>query len=279
MQEPLKPLPFWKAHAYGNDFLYVPADAVRGLDPPALTRLLCERHTGAGADGVIYFDARGRAATMRLFNTDGSPSEVSGNGVRGLAAILAEQAGLDAGEWVEIETDAGLKVLTLVSQDAGRPVFRADMGRAEDLRQITLEAAGERFEAVALRMGNPQCVILAPELDVARLHRVGPALQRHPAFPDAVNVEIAQVESPARVRILIWERGVGPTESSGTGSCASGVAAAAFGGAARDLEVVAPGGTQRVEWASDGTVYLTGWAEIVLRGEWLGGRPRTPAAR
>jgi diaminopimelate epimerase len=267
-----EPIDLWKAHAYGNDFLYAPADAVaaRGLDPVAFARATCARHTGVGADGLILFTHDGPQATMRLLNADGSPSEVSGNGLRGLAAIVATAIALPAGEAIVVATGAGEKRITLVEREpSGRLLFRADMGGVEDLRRVTLDAAGERFDAVALRVGNPQCIILTDRLDEARLHRLGPALQGHPAFPDAVNVELAVVESADRVRILIWERGVGPTESSGTGSCASAVAAAAFGGASRAVDVVAPGGTQRVEWDEGGTVWLTGWAEIVLRGQWL----------
>ncbi len=267
------PLTIWKAHAYGNDFLYVRAAevAARGEDAVALTRAVCARHTGIGADGLILFTHAGRSASMRLLNADGSPSEVSGNGLRGLAAILAEEVDLAAGESLSIVTGAGPKTVTLVERGpaAGRLVFRADMGQVEQLRQLTLDAAGETVAAVALRVGNPQCVVLVDRLDEARLHRLGPALQQHPAFPEGVNLELAVVESPARVRILIWERGVGPTESSGTGSCAAAVAAAAHGGAGRSLDIEAPGGTQRVEWAPDGRVWLTGWAEIVLRGAWL----------
>jgi diaminopimelate epimerase len=267
-----------KAHAYGNDFLYVAAEAValHGLDAAAFARATCARHTGVGADGLILYTVTDAGATMTLFNADGSPSEVSGNGVRGLAAILAEDRALPAGGTLQVSTVAGPKTLTLVSRDVarGRLVFRADMGPVEDLETTRLEAGGETFDAVRLRVGNPQCVILADRLDVARLHRIGPALQIHPAFPDAVNVEIAQVVAQDRVRILIWERGVGPTESSGTGSCASAVAAAFAGGAGRDVEVIAPGGSQRVEWDAGNTVWLTGWAEVVLRGHWV----RPPAA-
>ena len=103
--------------------------------------------------------------------------------------------------------------------------------------------------------------------DDARFRRLGPVLEHHPAFPDGTNVEFAQVEAPDRLGILIWERGVGPTQASGTGACAAAVAAAAFAGASRDVQVVSPGGTQRVEWRSDG-LYLTGWAEITVTGEW-----------
>lgn len=266
------PLEILKAHAYGNDFLYASADAVAalGLDPVALARHTCARHTGIGADGLILYTATDGGGTMRLINADGSAAEVSGNGLRGLAAILAEDAGLPIGGTLQVATAAGVKALTLVSRDAlGRPVFRADMGPVEQLARTRLDVAGEIVDAVTLRVGNPQCVILASTLDEARLHRIGPALQVHAAFPDAVNVELAVVEAPDRVRILIWERGVGPTESSGTGSCASAVAAAFAGGARRDVEVIAPGGSQRVEWDAGNTVWLTGWAEIVLRGRWL----------
>ena len=259
-----------KSHAFGNDFLLVDAIELPGGDRAALARAVCDRHRGLGADGLLIFTVDGQRASMRLLNADGSPSEVSGNGLRGLAAILGEDRGLPIGGTLHVTTGAGPKTLTLVARDErDRPVFRADMGPVEDLATVRLDAAGESFDAVRLRVGNPQCVILADRLDEARLRRVGPALQVHPAFPDAVNVELAHVESPGRVRILIWERGVGPTESSGTGSCASAVAAAFAGGAGRDVEVVAPGGSQRVEWDARNTVWLTGWAEVVLRGKWL----------
>jgi len=267
-----QPLEILKAHAYGNDFLYVSAEAVagHGLDPAAFARATCARPTGVGADGLILYTPDARGATMRLLNADGSPSEVSGNGLRGLGAILAEDMALPVGGVLHVRTGAGMKTLTLVSRDvaAGRLVFRADMGPVEDLARTRIDAAGETFDAVTLRVGNPQCVILADRLDEPRLHRIGPALQVHPAFPDAVNVELAHVEAADRVRILIWERGVGPTESSGTGSCASAVAASFAGGAARDVEVIAPGGSQRVEWDAQNAVWLTGWAEVVLRGRW-----------
>jgi diaminopimelate epimerase len=264
-------LTFWKAHAYGNDFLYARAADVeaRVLDPVALAIALCARHTGVGADGLILFSRSAGPTRMRLLNADGSPSEVSGNGVRGLAALLAEEDATPIGDAVRVETDAGVKTLTLLSRDAsGRPVFRADMGRVTDLRPLTLRIGDDVLAGGAMRVGNPQFVAIDSELSEARLHRIGPPLQRHPEFPDAVNVELAVVEAPDRVRILIWERGVGPTESSGTGSCASGIAAAAFGGANREVDVIAPGGTQRVEWASDDTVFLTGWAQVTVEGTW-----------
>jgi diaminopimelate epimerase len=156
-----------------------------------------------------------------------------------------------------------------VSRDEkARPVFRAAMGQPERLTQQQVELDDDVLPLVTLWMGNPQAVWLVDALDTREMLRVGAALQHHPAFPDAVNVELARVASPEEVEILIYERGVGPTHSSGTGSCAAAVAAAAFGGAARQVDVVAPGGRQRVEWREEG-VYLTGWAELLCEGTWL----------
>jgi diaminopimelate epimerase len=143
------------------------------------------------------------------------------------------------------------------------------MGQPDGIREVRIPVLGETLTASVLTMGNPQCVVSGPLPDAERFERVGPALATHAMFSAGTNVEFACVEAPDRVRILIWERGVGPTTSSGTGASASAVAAAAHGGAGRAVDVVAPGGTQRVEWREDG-VYLTGWAEIVLDGSWTG---------
>ncbi|WP_239493323.1 diaminopimelate epimerase [Luteitalea sp. TBR-22] len=260
---------FWKAHAYGNDFLYATFADVVSDDLPELARQMCGRTTGVGADGLILFEERRSGARMRLYNADGSIAEVSGNGVRGLAALLARQQGIAPGNTLLIDTDAGPKRLELLSRDERhRPVFRAAMGAPEHLTRQEIEVDGDALSLVTLWMGNPQAVWLVDVLDTREMLRIGAALQRHPAFPDAVNLELAHVVSPTEVEILIYERGVGPTHSSGTGSCAAAVAAAAYGGAERRVEVVAPGGRQRVDWRDDG-VFLTGWAEVICEGTWL----------
>jgi diaminopimelate epimerase len=258
---------FTKAHAYGNDFLYVPSAAVAGRAFDALARELCDRHTGVGADGLIVYETAGGLPSMRLLNADGSRSEISGNGVRGLAAILCRQVERNPIE-VTIQTEAGPKRLTRTGQTGGRQLFRAAMGVPRDLRRVPLDAAGEPLHVVVMDFGNPQAVVVGDLPAVDRFHRLGAALERHEAFPERTNVEFAAVEARDRVRILIWERGVGPTQSSGTGSCAALIAASAFGGAGRQAEVMAPGGAQRVEWEDD-SVYLTGWAEILFDADWL----------
>ena len=261
---------FSKAHAYGNDFLYVRRDDIRpGVALDALARELCDRHTGIGADGLMLYEATPDGASIQLLNADGSASEVSGNGVRGLAALLLR--GDERSEVpITIHTEGGVKRLVRTGRDGSRQTFRAAMGLPVDLRQTRVTAAGESLQVAVMNFGNPQCVALGPLPGEDRFRRLGPALEHHEIFPARSNIEFADVEAPDRVRILIWERGVGPTMSSGTGSCASLIAAAAFGGAARDAQVIAPGGTQRVEWRED-SVYLTGWAEVVFEGLWLRG--------
>ncbi|MBS1817792.1 MAG: diaminopimelate epimerase [Acidobacteria bacterium] len=259
---------FAKAHAYGNDFLYVSHSLVAGADEPALAREMCDRHMGVGADGLILFTPTSGGAQMRLWNSDGSRAEVSGNGVRALGALLG-MAVPDGPLHLAIQTEGGIKQLTRLERQGNRHLFRASMGVPTGLHQRRIEAAGELLDVVVLNIGNPQLLILVNQLpDDERFHRLGAALEWHREFPQGTNIEFVQVVSPGEVRIRIWERGCGPTTSSGTGSCASLVAAAAYGGAARDAQVVAPGGTQRVEWTQE-SVYLTGWAEVLCEGEWL----------
>ena len=198
---------------------------------------------------------------MRLFGADGSP-RISGNGVRALGALLmrpGEAPGLDS-DGVTIHTEAGPKRLTRIGageSNGARQTFRTAMGLPHDLRQTEVTSGGERLRIAVMDFGNPQAVVLGPLPAEDRFTRLGSTLEHHQMFPAGTNIEFAQVEAPQSVRILIWERGVGPTFSSGTGSCAALVAAAAFGGASREADVIAPGGAQRVEWRDD-SVYRLG---------------------
>jgi diaminopimelate epimerase len=258
-----------KTHAFGNDFLLAQTGELGEIDDrPAFARNVCNRHRGIGADGLIMFQRQNGGARMQLLNADGSRSEVSGNGVRCLAAWLASQRGSKATEQpIEIETEAGLKRLELLGVEPGKYTFRAAMGQPEAITRESISVRGEEVSAVTMRVGNPQCVVLG-EVTEARLHSVAAALAVHPRFPEGTNVELATVVAADRVRILIWERGVGPTEASGTGACAAAVAAIRYGGAASDVRIESPGGTQRVEWRDEG-LFLTGWAEVVAEVRWL----------
>ena len=269
-----------KAHAFGNDFVLAEARmagaSAAGLidaDAPGVAdfaRTVCDRHRGIGADGLILYSITSTGAAMRLLNADGSRSEVSGNGVRCLAAWIASQRGAAMpGQQapIDIATEAGVKRLELLGYADGRYTFRAAMGSPEQITLERLDVSGQSVEAVTLRVGNPQCVVLGPVSD-ERLRTIAAPLAVHPRFREGTNVELADVESPTRVRILIWERGVGPTQASGTGACAAAVAAMQFGGASRSVEVVSPGGVQQVEWTDQG-LFLTGWAELIAEAAWL----------
>ncbi|MBA2258626.1 MAG: diaminopimelate epimerase [Acidobacteria bacterium] len=261
-----------KAHAYGNDFLLLENRELDDMpDRATLTRAVCDRHRGLGADGLIAFKLEGESrARMALLNADGSYSEVSGNGVRCLAAWMAMEGDLSIGAAIEVDTDAGTKRLELLERTDAEFTFRAAMGAPEDVRMARIDVNGTAIDAATLRVGNPQCVVLG-DVTVERLRGLAASLAVHPHFPAGTNVELAAVEAPDRVRILIWERGVGPTESSGTGACAAAVAAIAFGGAARSLDVVSPGGVQHVEWRDEG-LFLTGSAQVLAVCSWYGRR-------
>lgn len=263
-----------KAHAYGNDFLFLHRDELRDQDPAALARTLCARHTGVGGDGLILYTFTADGATMHLVNADGSPSELSGNGLRCLAALVMRERERRRGGDGTVRTDircdtgAGERRLALTGRSGDRYLFTAAMGEPSALQQETIAVSGESLTVATLNIGNPQCVALMATLpDRARFERLGPGLATHPRFPAGTNVEFAVVTAPAQVDILIWERGVGPTEASGTGACAAAITAMAYGGADRDVEVVSPGGRQRVAWREDG-VHLTGWAEILFDATW-----------
>ena len=257
-----------KAHAYGNDFLLTSHELPAGTDPVELARAVCDRHQGVGADGLILVERppSSTGARMSLYNPDGTRPEISGNGVRCIGAWLAVTDDLQTGAELVVETDAGARPLRVLAREKNRVTFRAGMGQPTDLRLVDLPVAGATVSAVVMRVGNPQCVVLGPAT-MERLHSLAAALAVHPYFPAGTNVELAEVQQPDRVRILIWERGVGPTMSSGTGTCAAAVAAAAYGGADRTVTVDAPGGSQGVEWLDDG-LWLTGWAEVVASIGW-----------
>jgi diaminopimelate epimerase len=156
----------------------------------------------------------------------------------------------------------------LVERRDPRFTFRAEMGQPSALERISIEVPGNTIDVSVLSIGNPHCVILGPLPDDERFVRLGRALERHERFPHGTNVEFAEVETPDRIQLRIWERGVGSTESSGTGTCAAAVAAIAHAGASHNVTVIAPGGEQRVAWTDHG-LELTGWAELVWEGTWL----------
>jgi diaminopimelate epimerase len=266
-----------KAHAYGNDFLLAAWDDAHARaqgDLAQLARAVCARHTGIGADGLMLVAPTENGAATQLYNADGSPSEISGNGIRCVAAWLARRNRLGPGADVVIATGAGDRPITILERQGRQVICRADMGPVTELHQVSLDVEGTPVTCVTMRVGNPQCVVLggAADLTTERLHRIAGRLAVHPHFPHGTNVELACLETSGRVRILIWERGVGPTEASGTGACAAAAAAHLVGGADASLDVDAPGGVQHVDVTAE-RLWLTGAAEVIAHVEWVDGAP------
>jgi diaminopimelate epimerase len=267
-------IPFSKAHACGNDFLIVAEDAARGCDWATLTRRLCARNTGVGADGIEFFTWTGSdSGRIRLHNADGSIAEISGNGTRCVAAWMAATKAARAGSELRIETDAGLRICRVnkVLGSAGNSFeITTGMGRpVSSVRTVKL-ADGEEIAGATISMGNPHFVIAVKSADFMvagrRWQEVGAEICTHPDFPQQTNVEFMRIHHPHEIEIRIFERGVGPTESSGTGTSASAAAAILYHGCASPLKVVAPGGAQTVEWNGD-ELLLTGSATLIAQGE------------
>jgi diaminopimelate epimerase len=256
-------IPFTKAHACGNDFLIVTEEAAAGHDLAALTRRLCQRNTGIGADGIEFFAC------------DGSIAEISGNGTRCVAAWMAESLGSKPGDTLEITTDAGLRVCQIVSvgnEDQFAVEVTTAMGVPRFVPHTLKLIDGVEIIGVEVSTGNPHFVILVEKPDFAVGHRawagIGAEICTHRDFPQQTNVEFVRVVSEHEIEIRIFERGVGPTSSSGTGTSAAATAALALRRCLSPLKVVAPGGGQTVAWDGPGTeLYLTGPAALIARGE------------
>lgn len=278
---------FTKLQGLGNDFLIIEVQDVSTLRQASeIARLMCQRNYGAGADGVIFVTrAQNTDADFasRIFNSDGSEAGISGNGTRCVAAYVCYK-GLWSEPAVRIATAAGVKLGRLVAREGTRFEFEFEMGEPRFSSQdvpmsldhsiarvvgYPLHLGGDMLEVTCLSMGNPQCVIFVPDLDRVNLFEIGPLIEHHPIFPDRANVEFAHVISRDEIEIRIWERGAGHTLSSGTGSCASAVAAALNGLTDRSVRVLTEGGRLRVDWHDDNTIALTGSAEVIYEGRWL----------
>lgn len=259
---------FSKAHACGNDFLIV-----EGAADPALAVRLCARNTGIGADGVEFFEWTGeREGRIRLVNADGSAAEISGNGTRCVAAWMARRKGLDAGDAVRIETDAGMRVCRVMKVEGHGFEFAQGMG-VPVLRDMVVKLAdGAEVAGVAVSTGNPHFVIFVDDAEFTAYNRtwqeLGSEICFHLDFTEQTNVEFVRVLDPEVIEIRIFERGVGPTSSSGTGTCATAVASIARRALNPRLRVRAPGGEQQVDWRGEGSeITLTGPAVLIASGE------------
>jgi diaminopimelate epimerase len=277
---------FTKLEALGNDFLLIESRvAPDGSDLAGLARQMCRRTLGAGADGLLVLgppDTADSDVATRIFNADGSEAEVSGNGTRCVAAFLD-----GSGRWpaenvdLRVATSAGVKRLRRLGEsryemEMGIPTFRSGdvpfTGCAADERavDVALDVSGRDWTVTVSSIGNPHCSIFIEDPDAMDWRSVGAVIETHPAFPNRVNVEFIRVTSRNDIDVRFWERGVGETQSSGTGATAATVAAIATGRVDRRVTVRTAAGNLSVSWPDDqASVLLVGPARAVYRGEWL----------
>jgi len=283
---------FHKFQALGNDFLIVRESDLRrqSEDYNGFARLICDRHFGAGADGLeLIVDHPANRITggaadfeIRLFNADGGETPISGNGTRCVGAWLYLVEGWE-GETVSIATGAGIKRLRPVDRGSKRVLFETDMGRPkfnsseiplrlqEPLDRVVgqkLDVDGSEIEFTAISMGNPHCSIFVDEFEKLDWRKIGARIEVHPAFPDRTNVEFVRVVDRGLIEVRFWERGCGETLASGTGACGAALAAMLNEFTDRTVRVSTGAGELIVDWRPDGKVIQTGEAALVYQGEW-----------
>jgi diaminopimelate epimerase len=269
-------IPFVKTHALGNDFILV--ERAAAAEPlPEHAQRICHRQFGIGADGLILWAPKNGAFDLRIVNRDGSDAECSGNGLRCMAAYLIE-SGISPEHTVRLRTVSGLYTLTRKGAE-----YEADMGTphlkpaeipftpGRDMERVINEpliAGDERVHITACSTGNPHCSLFVDSIDPAYVERIGPMLERHPAFPNRTNVEFIRVMNDREIEVAFWERGVGKTFASGTGSCGATVASVLNGRTGRTVTVHTEAGTLRVDWGDDVRRTLTSTATIVADGRY-----------
>jgi diaminopimelate epimerase len=272
---------FHKMHGTANDFIVVDEGTAGARDWARLAVALCDRHRGIGADGILLL-GRSDAADlrMRLINADGSEAEMCGNGIR-CTARFALDTGITDRRELTWETGAGLVRTEVIDHGDRVSRVRVDMGHPRlrpeeipvllsgaDALHCALDVDGHTIEVSCVSMGNPHAVTFVDEqVDGFPMAEIGPAVERHPLFPERTNFEVAQVLSPTQVQMRVWERGVGETMSCGTGACAVAVASRLVKGAEPRLDISVPGGHLELEWRPGEPVMLTGPAETVFAGD------------
>ena len=266
-------VPFVKAHACGNDFLIIEEHLAQRRHAD-LARKLCSRNTSVGADGIEFLDRKNGEFFLRLFNADGSEAELSGNGTRCVAAWLAQSEGLQR---VALGTHGGIRTCQVIEAAAPNYLIESEMGVPRVMpRTVEIPGVGNSpaltIPGAMVNVGNPHFVLTVDTDDFSAhghtWQNLGARISTSPLFPHGTNVEFVRIVSPSEIAFRIYERGCGPTTSSGTGTCASSTAAIALHGANRELTALAEGGFQSIVWPSNEAVMrLTGPAEIICWGE------------
>ncbi len=269
---------FQKWQGLGNDFVIVNTEKYREFDFQGSARKICDRHFGVGADCLVTVaPLGGHSFEMRIYNADGSETEMCGNATR-CVGMYIKQNKLAPGREFQLHTKAGIIKPQVLENGA----VRVDMGEprltrgeipvtgdpGEKALELRFEACGRKFTGTALSMGNPHIVIFVDDINQIQLAEWGPQIETHELFPRKVNVEFAEVISPQLVRMRVWERGCGITMACGTGSCATAVAGVLTGRTGRNISVLLDGGELQIEYSEkDNHVYMTGPATFAFEGE------------
>ncbi len=275
------PIEFTKYHGLGNDFILI--DNRHSSEPvvtPEQAVVLCDRHFGIGADGVIFAlpGQDGTDYTMRIFNSDGSEPEMCGNGIRCLAKFIADLEGSEAKTLYQIHTGAGVISPELrsdgqVKVDMGVPrLLAAEIPTTlapSDAKviDVAIAVADKSWSVTCVSMGNPHCITFVDDVSAVALETIGPLFEHHQAFPQRTNTEFVQVIHRDYVKMRVWERGAGVTLACGTGACATVVAGVLTGKCDRTTAVELPGGVLQIEWSEvSQRIYMTGPAQRVFTG-------------
>ena len=267
---------FTKYHGLGNDFVFVEDFAGTQVAHGAeWAKVVCDRHFGIGADGLVFITRPEGQYTMRIFNADGSEAEMCGNAIRCVARHVIDK-GLVASNKLTVGTLEGPKEVRLVDGEytvnMGRPQWdpaRIPTTATPDSSQtISVSVDSVMFSVVPVSMGNPHAIVVVDDLDDIPFARWGPALEKHSVLPAKSNIEFVQVMDRGHIRVKVWERGVGPTLACGTGACASVAAAASLGLTDRRVEVELPGGILTIVWDEQDSLWMTGPATRVFSGRW-----------
>jgi diaminopimelate epimerase len=274
----MEPRQYVRSHGLGNDYLVVDGASFGLQLTEARIRMICDRHTGAGSDGILELvpPPAGFDAAVRIYNPDGSEAEKSGNGVRIFAKFCLDHG--HAKSPVKIHTLGGPVEAFLVAREKDRTVLRVSMGHvsfkcadlpmtgADEWVQRKLQVGDREFTATCLSVGNPHCVLLDAPFDEATAKKYGPLVENHAQFPRRTNVQLVQVVDRSTVKALIWERGAGWTLSSGSSSCAVAAACVRAGLVDRQVKVVMPGGTLDVVVHEDWSLEQVGFAQEIALG-------------
>jgi diaminopimelate epimerase len=259
-------VPFVKMHGLGNDFIVLDA---RAHSLPAMTaRLaaaLADRHTGIGCDQLIVLEPSDLAdLRMRIFNHDGGEVGACGNATRAITLLEGRAVTIEtAGGLLQAEPGAGG-----ISVDMGTPRFEwTDIPLAYAMDTHAMPLAWDGLEQpTAVNVGNPHVIFFVRDTDAVELDRLGPEIEHDPLFPERVNVNVATIESRARIRLRVWERGAGETRACGTGACATAIGAMRRGLVERRVTIALPGGELGIEWTDAGRIVMTGPATEAFRG-------------